>query len=205
MEPDDEFSQDSLLAALDNKVVLLQDAVALLDQDAPTSRDRIHEQTRIAAAALWLGLLAAAGPACGAGARLGADGRAAKRAAPRRVRSRARSSGTRRLRALPGNASAVCRSPRAQRRALRQGQEVTESVSRTVRIGRDGSLDLAEYRGPRDGDRGQRRRRAHRRGQARVAPERGPGAGAPEGAGGGDHRGRGARRREDPLPAAAVV
>ena len=33
VEPDDEFSQDSLLAALDNKVVLLQDAVALLDQD----------------------------------------------------------------------------------------------------------------------------------------------------------------------------
>jgi hypothetical protein len=33
VEPGDEFSQDSLLAALDNKVVLLQDAVALLDQD----------------------------------------------------------------------------------------------------------------------------------------------------------------------------
>lgn len=33
VEPDDEFSQDSLLTALDNKVVLLQDAVALLDQD----------------------------------------------------------------------------------------------------------------------------------------------------------------------------
>lgn len=32
-EPDDEFSQDNLLAALDNKVVLLQDAVALLDQE----------------------------------------------------------------------------------------------------------------------------------------------------------------------------
>jgi predicted anti-sigma-YlaC factor YlaD len=32
IEPDDEFSQDSLLAALDNKVILLQDAVALLDQ-----------------------------------------------------------------------------------------------------------------------------------------------------------------------------
>jgi anti-sigma factor RsiW len=34
VDPGDEFSQDSLLAALDNKVVLLQDAVALLDQDA---------------------------------------------------------------------------------------------------------------------------------------------------------------------------
>ena len=33
VEPDDEFSQESLLTALDNKVVLLQDAVALLDQD----------------------------------------------------------------------------------------------------------------------------------------------------------------------------
>jgi anti-sigma factor RsiW len=33
VEPDDEFSQDSLLTALDNKVVLLQDAVALLEQD----------------------------------------------------------------------------------------------------------------------------------------------------------------------------
>ena len=32
-EPDDEFSQESLLTALDNKVILLQDAVALLDQD----------------------------------------------------------------------------------------------------------------------------------------------------------------------------
>ena len=32
-EPDDEFSQDSLLTALDNKVILLQDTVALLDQD----------------------------------------------------------------------------------------------------------------------------------------------------------------------------
>lgn len=33
-EPDDEFSQDSLLVALDDKVSLLQDAVALLDQEA---------------------------------------------------------------------------------------------------------------------------------------------------------------------------
>ena len=32
-EPDDEFSQESLLNALDNKVILLQDAVALLDQE----------------------------------------------------------------------------------------------------------------------------------------------------------------------------
>jgi hypothetical protein len=32
-EPDDEFSQESLLTALDNKIILLQDAVALLDQD----------------------------------------------------------------------------------------------------------------------------------------------------------------------------
>jgi hypothetical protein len=32
-EPDDEFSQDTLLTALDNKVILLQDAVALLDQE----------------------------------------------------------------------------------------------------------------------------------------------------------------------------
>ena len=34
-----------------------------------------------------------------------------------------------------------------QRRALRQGQEVTESVSRTVRIGSDGSLDLRNMAG----------------------------------------------------------
>ncbi len=34
VDPGDEFSQDNLLAALDNKVVLLQDAVALLDQDS---------------------------------------------------------------------------------------------------------------------------------------------------------------------------
>jgi hypothetical protein len=33
VEPDDEFSQESLLAALDSKVILLQDTVALLDQD----------------------------------------------------------------------------------------------------------------------------------------------------------------------------
>lgn len=33
LEPDDEISQENLLAALDNKVVLLQDAVALLDQE----------------------------------------------------------------------------------------------------------------------------------------------------------------------------
>lgn len=32
-EPDDEFSQETLLTALDNKVILLQDAVALLDQE----------------------------------------------------------------------------------------------------------------------------------------------------------------------------
>jgi predicted anti-sigma-YlaC factor YlaD len=32
-EPDDEFSQESLLTALDSKVILLQDAVALLDQE----------------------------------------------------------------------------------------------------------------------------------------------------------------------------
>jgi hypothetical protein len=32
-EPDDEFSQESLLTALDTKVILLQDAVALLDQE----------------------------------------------------------------------------------------------------------------------------------------------------------------------------
>jgi anti-sigma factor RsiW len=32
-EPDDEFSQESLLTALDNKILLLQDAVALLDQE----------------------------------------------------------------------------------------------------------------------------------------------------------------------------
>jgi hypothetical protein len=34
-----------------------------------------------------------------------------------------------------------------QRRSLRQGQEVTEAVSRTVRIGRDGSLDLRNIAG----------------------------------------------------------
>jgi predicted anti-sigma-YlaC factor YlaD len=32
IEPDDEFSQDNLLAALDNKIIVLQDAVALLDR-----------------------------------------------------------------------------------------------------------------------------------------------------------------------------
>jgi anti-sigma factor RsiW len=32
-EPDDEISQENLLAALDNKITLLQDAVALLDQE----------------------------------------------------------------------------------------------------------------------------------------------------------------------------
>jgi hypothetical protein len=31
--PDDEFTQDSLLSALDTKVVLLQETVALLDQE----------------------------------------------------------------------------------------------------------------------------------------------------------------------------
>ena len=34
-----------------------------------------------------------------------------------------------------------------ERRSLRQGQEVTESVSRTARIGRDGSLDLRNIAG----------------------------------------------------------
>ena len=36
VEPDDELSQDSLLTALDNKVILLQDTVALLGNEPAT-------------------------------------------------------------------------------------------------------------------------------------------------------------------------
>jgi hypothetical protein len=60
------------------------------------------------------------------------------RAGPRQAEENLRRS-RERLRRIQGAAR--------QRRALRQGQEVSESVSRTARIGRDGSLDLRNIAG----------------------------------------------------------
>ena len=52
-EPDDEFSQDSLLTALDNKVILLQDTVALLDQERADIEGVESMSTRITAVLCW--------------------------------------------------------------------------------------------------------------------------------------------------------
>lgn len=94
--------------------------------------------TRIAAVAL-AGLLATTGPAW-AQARTDDPARPVREQggdAARRAQDvqRARE----RLRRVQNSAR--------ERRALRQGQEVTESVSRTARIGRDGSLELTNIAG----------------------------------------------------------
>lgn len=94
--------------------------------------------TRITAV-LLAGLIATAWPAW-AQAPAGDDPRSAGRErdrveAQREAIQRARE----RLRRVENSAR--------QRRSLRQGQEVTESVSRTIRIGRDGSLDLRNIAG----------------------------------------------------------
>ena len=100
-EPDDEFSQDSLLTALDNKVVLLQDTVALLDQDRDGHR-RIESMSR-RIAAVPRGRPAGRGRPARAQAR--GDGAQARR------RARTASAGTGAV--APGRASAGCRTPRA--------------------------------------------------------------------------------------------
>ena len=92
--------------------------------------------TRVTAVLLAT-LLATAGPAWaqvppGDAAR-GADQERDRADAERIQRARER------LRRVQNSAS--------RRRSLRQGQEVTEAVSRTVRIGRDGSLDLRNIAG----------------------------------------------------------
>ena len=93
--------------------------------------------TRITAA-LLAGLLAASGPALAQGPRRAT--RPKPRAGTGRVRRAEAARGAReRLRRVQDSAR--------QRRSLRQGQEVTESVSRTARIGRDGSLDLRNIAG----------------------------------------------------------
>ncbi len=101
--------------------------------------------TRIAAAVV-AGLLAASDPAWTQGASA-AQTAPATQAAPEPGQDRAEIKQAQetlrrsreRLRRMQGSAR--------QRRALRQGQEVTESVSRTARIGRDGSLDLRNIAG----------------------------------------------------------
>ena len=89
-------------------------------------------------AALLAGLLAASGPALAqAPAGDAPRSREQERAEVRRAEAAQRA--RERLRRVQDSAR--------QRRSLRQGQEVTESVSRTARIGRDGSLDLRNIAG----------------------------------------------------------
>ena len=93
--------------------------------------------TRITAA-LLAGLLAASGPAL-AQAPAGDAPRSPEQERAEVRRAEAAKGARERLRRVQDSAR--------QRRSLRQGQEVTESVSRTARIGRDGSLDLRNIAG----------------------------------------------------------